>query len=534
MRRGIHSYFSNQTIMQRFRFLIGGVIAALGISIIVPFYITEKHERLNEVENQLKQVVALQSLYIERRSQEKLDTIKRFANSGDARRHRISELNAEIAVYKTTHAEFENIFYVDSDGYIRSEDNPSVVLYVGDRSYFRQAAKTMSDISGVLITKITGKQMIAFSSPVLGDQNEFEGVIVGLVPLEMLDKQIEELNFGKTGEVFVLDMNGDIVTASKSRTEVNMKMCTDIVQRAKANVNSNESYIGFHGKKVYGQFIRSSGNGWIIVAEISESEVFQKLNELSLTIILITLIALVLSFFAVISITARIERPIRYLLRGTKIIQSGNYDFQIDCDNIKLAPVELRQLCNTFNLMSSKLKTNMELLEHSALVDQLTQIHNRRYIMAEGSCRLQVCIDAGHPCTVMMLDIDYFKRINDTHGHLVGDRVLHRVATILSEHAGEDTLVARYGGEEFILLALYKDAEQSESLAEALRIRLMKESNEDENEQVKIPVTVSIGLAEYVPHRLYGTTVLEDMVYRADQALYQAKSKGRNRVELDR
>ncbi|NEW09221.1 diguanylate cyclase [Paenibacillus sp. SYP-B3998] len=533
MRRGIHSYFLSQTIKQRFRLWIGTIIIALEFCIIVPFYFTEKHDRLNEAESQLKQIIALQSLYIERWSEEKLDTIKRFAKSDPAKLLQISELYKDIADYSRVHSEFDGIFFVDKEGYYRSEADSNAAIFVGDRSYFTEALQKKEHISDVLFSNLSGKQMITFSAPVLGDEGDFQGVVVGSVSLDMLDKLMEQLSFGKTGEVFVVDKTGKVITSSRSlsRPQADVMMTTKIIQRAYENIDSNDSYIGFHGDKVYGQYQWSTGENWIVVGEIAKKEIFQKLNRLIVTIIIISLIALLLSFIATVSITSRIERPIRYLLRGTKIIQSGNYDYQIDVDKIKLAPVELKQLCSTFNMMSSKLKTNIALLEHSALVDQLTQIHNRRFMMLEGSEQLQTCIVAGQPCSLMMLDIDHFKRINDTYGHLVGDRVLHHVAFLFKEEADLDTIVARYGGEEFIILALHKNAEETASLANKLRKRLMEEPYKDE--RVKVPLTVSIGVAEYSASPEYGTTVLEDMVSRADHALYRAKSGGRNRVELD-
>ncbi len=534
--RPMFSYFTNQTIKMRFQLWIVVVIVTLAFSIIVPFYYIEKRDRLDEAENQLKQVITLQSLYIERWNQEKLDTIKRFALSDHAKFHQIGDLKREFQDYSRVNSEFLSIAYIEKDGFIRSDVDPNISLYVGDRLYFKQALEKKSFISGVIISKDSGEPIITFSAPVLGDHNDFKGAVLGVVTLEMLNSLMKQLSFGETGEVYVLDSDGYIVTASsntsKSEEFVNVPMKTEIIQRAKTGSTSNDSYIGFRGERVYGQYKWSKGKNWVVVGEITQREVFQKLNQLSVAIIIISLIALILSIGAAVTIASRIERPIRYLLRGTKIIQNGNYDYQIDADKIKMAPIELRQLVNTFNIMSDKLKKNISLLEHSALVDQLTEIHNRRYMMQEGNKQLQACIAAGQMCSVMMLDIDHFKKINDTYGHLIGDRVLHHVASILQRHSGTDTIVARYGGEEFILLALRKNAQESVSLAEDLRRHIMEEPYSDE--QVTVPLTASIGIAEYSPTLEFGTMVLEDMVSRADHALYRAKSGGRNRVELDR
>ena len=186
---------------------------------------------------------------------------------------------------------------------------------------------------------------------------------------------------------------------------------------------------------------------------------------------------------------------------------------------------------STFNLMSDRLKSNISLLEHSAWMDQLTEVHNRRYMMLEGNKQLQACISSGQTCSVLMMDIDHFKKINDTYGHLVGDGVLHHVANLLKRYAGEDAIVSRYGGEEFVLLLLRKDAQESAILAEELRELLMAEPYS--KEAITVNITASMGVAEYASTLEYGTMVLEDMVSRGDHALYRAKSGGRNRVEVD-
>ncbi|MEC0232432.1 sensor domain-containing diguanylate cyclase [Paenibacillus alba] len=531
-----YAFFSNQTIKMRFQLWIGLVVVLFAFSIIVTFYLIEKKDRLHEAENQLKQVVTLQSLYIERWNKEKLDVIKRFAVSDNAKFHRIGELRREFQDYARVGSEFALISFVEEDGYIRSETDPALKVYVGDRDYFKYAMDKKNFISGVVYSKDTGMPIITFSVPVLGDQNEFRGAVVGMIRLEMLNKLMKQLSFGETGEVYVLDRDGKVVTASADAsndpTFVQTQMTSEIIQRAKMKSNDNSAYVGFHGDIVYGQYKWASGKSWIIVGEITQKEVFESLNQLSITIIIISLIALIVSIFAGMTIASRIEKPIRYLLRATKIIQNGNYDYQINPEKIKMAPIELRELCDTFNLMSEKLKTNITLLEHSALVDQLTEIHNRRYMMLEGNEQLLANIAANQTCSVMMLDIDHFKTINDTYGHLVGDRVLQHVASLLKNYAGGGTIVARYGGEEFILLVLRRNAQESVSLAEDLRRRLLDEPYV--NGELTVKLTASIGVAEYSQTLEYGTMILEDMVSRADHALYRAKSGGRNRVELDR
>lgn len=527
------SLFSDHTIKTRLQLWISGIILLLTLSIIVPFYLIEKEDRLDEACAQLKQVVALQSLYIERWNQEKLDAIKRFALSDNAKFHRIGDLKREFQDYAKVNSEFYSITYVEKNGYIRSETDPSTALYVGDREYFKKAQEKKSYVSGVINSKENGASVITFSVPVLNDHDEFQGVVLGVITLEMLNKLMAQLSFGETGEVYVLDAEGNIVTASNhaATSPITQQVTSPIYKRAKTNSTDYSAYFGFRGEKVYGLYQWSKEKNWLVVGEITQKEVFYKLNELSVTMIFISLIALVFSIGAAMLNAAKIEKPISYLLRATKIIQNGNYDYQIDVDKIKNAPLELRQLVNTFNLMSDRLKKNISLLEYSAWMDQLTEMYNRRYMMLEGNKQLQFCISSGQTCSIMMIDIDHFKKINDTYGHLVGDAVLQHASGLIKRFSGGDAIAARYGGEEFIMLHLRKDAQTCASLAEELRILMMEEPYR--SEKLLVPITASFGVAEYSPTLEFGTTVLEDMVSRADHALYSAKSGGRNRVEAD-
>lgn len=527
------SLFSNHTIKTRLQLWISTIIVLLTFSIIVPFYLVEKGDRLEEAGIQLNQVIALQSLYIERWNQEKLDALKRFALSDNAKFHRIGDLKREFQDYSRINSEFYSLTFVEPDGYIRTDSNPNNQIYVGDRLYYKRGKEKKSYVSSIVNSEDNGGPVITLSTPVISDQGDFKGIVLGIVRVEMLNKLMAQLSFGDTGAVYVLDSSGNIVTASNytENSVVTQREKSEIFQRAKTNSPDQSAYIGFQGERVYGQYKWSQGKNWLVVGEITQQEVFHKLNELSMTIIFISLIALLLSVSASVMIASKIERPIRYLLRATKIIQNGNYDYQINADKIRKAPIELRQLVNTFNLMSDRLNANISLLEHSAWMDQLTELHNRRYMMLEGNKQLQTCIFAGQTCSVLMMDIDHYKKINDTYGHLVGDGVLHHVASLLKRYAGDDAIVARYGGEEFILLLLWKNAQESADLAEELRALIMAEPYVKEMLTVKI--TASIGVAEYSPTLEYGTMVLEDMISRADRALYRAKSSGRNRVNVD-
>jgi diguanylate cyclase (GGDEF)-like protein len=166
-------------------------------------------------------------------------------------------------------------------------------------------------------------------------------------------------------------------------------------------------------------------------------------------------------------------------------------------------------------------------LERIANVDRLTGLPNRAALDSRLAEEMERAIRYEQPLSVLFVDIDYFKRVNDVRGHAVGDRVLQEIATSLQTTARSIDFVGRYGGEEFVVIAPGTWAEDALILAERLRTQV---ENREVDAQADEPLelTVSIGIAGYPEH----ADTLESLLERADQALYRSKSEGRNRVSL--
>jgi diguanylate cyclase (GGDEF)-like protein len=167
------------------------------------------------------------------------------------------------------------------------------------------------------------------------------------------------------------------------------------------------------------------------------------------------------------------------------------------------------------------------LVEESRLLarhDALTGLFNRRAFSEAAETEIQRCTRHAVPLSAMLLDIDHFKRINDTHGHQAGDTVLRVVGKTLGATARRSDICARWGGEEFIIVLAQTDSQSALQAAE--RVRQLLEGLHIENDAgIHIPVTASIGVTS-----LYMTDTLETFLDRADKAMYLAKSTGRNRV----
>jgi len=173
--------------------------------------------------------------------------------------------------------------------------------------------------------------------------------------------------------------------------------------------------------------------------------------------------------------------------------------------------------------------TNHERLKRVGLTDSLTGVNNRRFFdqrLGEEVARAQ---RSSEPLACLFLDIDHFKRINDRHGHRVGDRVLNEVAGMIREQLRSTDVLGRYGGEEFS--ALLVNAEKGKALEIAERIRGVIEAKHFEREDGGwLSVTISIGVSSLQAGGENTGNIAEELVDRADQALYLAKNAGRNQV----
>ena len=163
-----------------------------------------------------------------------------------------------------------------------------------------------------------------------------------------------------------------------------------------------------------------------------------------------------------------------------------------------------------------------EQMERMATTDGMTGLYNNRTFQAKADEMLAHSRRYGRKCSLMLTDVDHFKSVNDTYGHLTGDQVLKGVARILKEHARDTDIVARYGGEEFAILLPETDAKGAKVIAERIREAIKAEVFQTEMGPLKI--TLSLGIATAPDH---GTDKLV-LVEQADQCLYYAKRHGRN------
>jgi two-component system cell cycle response regulator len=163
-----------------------------------------------------------------------------------------------------------------------------------------------------------------------------------------------------------------------------------------------------------------------------------------------------------------------------------------------------------------------------ALIDPLTKLHNRRYFSTHLVSVLRRAAISGKPTSLLMIDIDHFKRINDTYGHMAGDAMLTEIAAIVARHVRSFDLSARFGGEEFVVVMPDTTSDIAAVVADRLRERIVATPIAVHGLADRLTTSISIGIAQ----SRGAAETSETLIKRADEALYEAKRQGRNRVVI--
>ena len=178
---------------------------------------------------------------------------------------------------------------------------------------------------------------------------------------------------------------------------------------------------------------------------------------------------------------------------------------------------------------ADRLRHNVQLSLEMAITDQLTGLHNRRYMARHLDNLIAEAQRTGKPLAFVIMDIDFFKTVNDNHGHDIGDEVLREFAKRIAANVRGIDLVCRYGGEEFVVVMPDTDVAYAYSVAERLRKSIETTPIDISRAPQRLSITISIGIAKSEGEN----DTAEALLHRADQALYRAKRTGRNRVVAD-
>jgi diguanylate cyclase (GGDEF)-like protein len=229
-------------------------------------------------------------------------------------------------------------------------------------------------------------------------------------------------------------------------------------------------------------------------------------------------LALTILLLAIVTVRWRLSQ-LRYRQQQLQQqVAEKTLELQRQADYLTVADVERSKLL-------AQLKIQAQEFEQQARLDALTGLANRRAFDEALARECARSRRSGLPLTLVLLDIDHFKQVNDTYNHSVGDEVLKLVANVISVHCREDDTVARWGGEEFAVLLPNTTTDVARDICERIREAIML--SDCSSVAPGLHLTISMGVAEYA-----GEAQHEKLLSRSDSALYQAKQRGRNRIDI--
>ncbi|MDM5147927.1 GGDEF domain-containing protein [Candidatus Persebacteraceae bacterium Df01] len=245
------------------------------------------------------------------------------------------------------------------------------------------------------------------------------------------------------------------------------------------------------------------------------------LDKLNFYIIVALVVFITITVLILITMHKKILRPISYLTQTIETMWRGE-----KLEKRVFYKDEIGFLARQFYSMKDYMDENYRDLEIMSFQDALTGLYNRRYFFQAAEQSLQTAKRNKQQICLLMTDLDYFKSVNDIHGHLVGDEVLRHVSSIIAGTVRESDICARFGGEEFIVLLQNTVASGAVTIAEKIRANI--ENSPYVSGDLTLNLTISIGVSQ-IGNEKGGINMTLD---NADKALYQAKNSGRNRVCL--
>jgi diguanylate cyclase (GGDEF)-like protein len=230
---------------------------------------------------------------------------------------------------------------------------------------------------------------------------------------------------------------------------------------------------------------------------------------------------LVFFFFAIYVLAQHILKPLRRLSKGIQQYSAGDLSHRIDLH----IENEIGELARGINTMAERLENDQIALAQLAIRDSLTNLYNRREFERLLAEEMHRSTRYHHPLSLLLIDIDKFKQINDGLGHRAGDQALRLISASIREISRKGDIVARYGGDELAVLLPETPLDDALTLAERIR-KLVSHQRLETDDGSKTELTLSIGVATTSGQINRG----EQLIDAADQAMYIAKAEGRNRV----
>ena len=444
-------------------------------------------------------------------------------------------LNDYLNSVRERFSDYEELVVLDSQGRMVASSAGQPRAFRLPDNWKSELSATNAVVGEALWDQSLGMGILLVAVPVQRADGRLLGALAARLNLSGAKDGLLTFAPGKYGQIYLIGSGGNLIVNSLTTSAELMRLSLkpSVLERLTKREGAVQTYESVSGVEVLGSLKQVPRAGWAVLAEIPVDTAYHQVRRFrDLTLAIVAGLLLLVTAIAY-RLALLIVRPLERLTKGAAEVAEG--DLAVD---LPTATGEVGDLTYVFNHMVGRLRQSRqdldavnetlreqnEELERLSASDSLTGLSNRRILTQRLSEELLRSQRQSHSFTVLMLDVDHFKKYNDAYGHPAGDEVLKKVANILRNCTRAGDCTARYGGEEFAVLLSGKSGDTALQLAERIRTRVAAE------EFVGGKVTISGGIAEF-PH--HGHTA-EAVISSADEALYEAKREGRNRVVFAR
>ncbi len=428
--------------------------------------------------------------------------------------------------YEANHRHFNSLFITDDTGTIELVSPEQVSLDTeltvergtkleGDT--IEQALKKRSPFISVPDSSVNGELMTVITAPIFNQETgEYQGLIGGTIRLEsdnVLKCIFGNHQFDNRSYVYVVDSSGKLIYHPEESRLGEDVTANEVVQKVLKRESGSQTVINTRGKEFFASYAYLDVADWGIVVQTPTDIIQQPLRKLFWRIVTLTVPFLIVILLISSYIVSRITKPLNRLATFTeRSLEGTEMEEEFKALKINTFIYEIQQLYK-------QVVKHVCMLSKQATVDGLTKIFNRRKF----NLIIDRLFEKETNFSLILLDIDYFKQVNDTYGHTVGDEVLYYMAQTMEEVVGKEHLCFRYGGEEFAVILKQVNKEEAYEVAEKLR-KIVADTISPTGK----PIHISLGISE----RKAQDTSVQEVIQRADIALYHSKTTGRNKTTL--
>lgn len=455
------------------------------------------------INNLQKDITAIANLHSENEFNQKSLNIFLDAEKSDFNSIFITDMNGEIQLISPNELNFSNRSTIKKGTII---DKNVVNKSITEKKPF---------ITEPYITN-NGNALILVTAPIFDDNHTPKGVMVGTVHLfeeNAINHLLKTHEYRDDTIIYVVDAKGHIVfhpDSKKLSTDASDDSIVATILRDKTS--GYKEFTDSNNEKYFAGYSYIEPFKWGIISMTPASAINEPMKELFFDLLtrssVVVLILVVIAALLMRTLTKPLTQLAEY---SEKAILNNKINKVKEPMHINSQIYEVKQL-------SRQLQSHIQMLNREIQIDGLTGIANRRTFDAT----IKEWIETKQKFSLLLMDIDDFKRVNDTYGHLVGDDVLKFLSKIIESFEGEEDLTFRYGGEEFGLLLKNCNEQNAYEIAEKLRKEVA-----DKISPTGEYITISIGVTEFKKD-IHPVTIIE----RADKALYQSKRAGKNKSTI--